>query len=97
MTSSERTPSGINPDPDDRKRTQGAALGARDVAVWLGHSIVAGLIMFVGLWALVEDFPFERALRFGLATVGAAFLGGLLYFGVVYLVARGRAKQHARD
>ena len=72
-----------------------SAFGARDLLKWLGHSVVAGLIAFFGLWALVSDFTLERSLRYGVGVTVVAFFLGLAYFAVVYAVARAAGRQKA--
>jgi hypothetical protein len=68
------------------------AFSLRDVLKWLGHSGIAGALMFVGLWLIVPGFDVWQSLRFGVVTAGVAFFGGLLFFGGVYVLAYARSR-----
>ena len=70
------------------------AFGFRDILKWLGHSAIAGLLLFLSLWSLVPDFDIWRSARFGATAAAAGFVVGLLYFGAIYVFYRMKSGKH---
>jgi len=65
---------------------------ALDVLRWFGHSLIAGLIMFLSLWLLVPNFDIWRSLRYAGLTTGTAFTVGMLHFGGVCIFFRMKSR-----